>query len=238
MKTKRKKKQNGLKTIQLILLALAVTALVVLVVKVYERNMSVQSDPHYGQVEVFNGEQYIWITPEDGVPVNTLKAEEFTKGTDGRPAYTGTQYKSMLGIDVSQYQGDIDWQQVYDSGVRFALIRAGGRYYGVNGEMYTDDNFAANLAGAKAAGLKVGVYFFSQAVNTEEAREEALYTLDLIGDTDLDLPVFCDWERVADTDARTGAVDGATMTDCAAAFCETVMQAGYDAGVYIYPSTG
>ena len=214
MKTNRKKKQNGLKTIQLILLALAVTALVVLVVKVYERNMSIQNDPHYGQVEVFNGQDYIWITPEDGVPVNALKAEEFTMDESGRPVYTGSQYKSMLGVDVSQYQGDIDWQQVYDSGVRFAIIRAGGRYYGENGEMYTDDNFAANLAGAKAAGLKVGVYFFSQAINTEEAREEALYTLDLIGDTELDLPVFCDWERVADTDARTGAVDGATQTDC------------------------
>lgn len=238
MKTNCKKKQNGLKTIQLILLALAVTALVVLVVKVYERNMSVQNDPHYGQVEVFNGQDYIWITPEDGVPVNTLKAEEFTMDESGRPVYTGSQYKSMLGVDVSQYQGDIDWQQVYDSGVRFAIIRAGGRYYGENGEMYTDDNFAANLAGAKAAGLKVGVYFFSQAINTEEAREEALYTLNLIGDTELDLPVFCDWERIADTDARTGAVDGATITDCVAAFCETVKQEGFDAGVYIYPSTG
>ena len=133
MKTNRKKKQNGLKTIQLILLALAVTALVVLVVKVYERNMSIQNDPHYGQVEVFNGQDYIWITPEDGVPVNTLKAEEFTMDESGRPVYTGSQYKSMLGVDVSQYQGDIDWQQVYDSGVRFAIIRAGGRYYGENG---------------------------------------------------------------------------------------------------------
>ena len=239
MKTKRRNKNNGVKTVQLILLAVAITALMLLVVKVYEHNTAnTVSDPHDGQVEVFNGEDYIWITPEEGVPLNTLKAEEFTKDADGRPVYTGTQYKTMLGIDVSQYQGDIDWQQVYDSGVRFAIIRAGGRYYGSNGEMYTDDNFEANLEGAKAAGLKVGVYFFSQAINTEEAREEAQYTLKLIGDAEIDLPVFCDWERVADTDARTGAVDGATMTDCAAAFCETIEQAGYEAGVYIYPGTG
>ena len=104
--------------------------------------------------------------------------------------------------------------------------------------MYTDDNFAANLEGAKKAGLKVGVYFFSQAISTEEAREEARYTLELIGDTQLDLPVFCDWERVADTEARTNGLDGATMTDCAAAFCKTIELAGYAAGVYVYPDTG
>lgn len=238
MNTKRRKKKDSLKTVQLILLAVAVTVLVVLVVKAYEHTMSIRNDPHYGQVEVFNGEDYIWITPEQGMEINSFKAEDFTTDSDGRPVYTGTEYKAMTGIDVSQYQGDIDWQQVYDSGVRFAIIRAGGRYYGEKGEMYTDDNFEANLEGAKSAGLKVGVYFFSQATSVEEAQEEARYTLELIGDTKLDMPVFCDWERVADPDARTNAVDGATMTDCAAAFCETIEQAGFKAGVYVYPSTG
>ena len=238
MKTKQRTKKESRKIIQLILLAIAVTALVLLVVKAYELNLSIRNDPHYGQVEVFNGEDYVWISPEEGVATNTLKAEEFKTDSDGRPVYTGTQFKVMTGIDVSQYQGEIDWQKVYDSGIRFAIIRAGGRYYGEKGEMYTDDYFAANLEGAKKAGLKVGVYFFSQAISTEEAREEARYTLELIGDTQLDLPVFCDWERVADTEARTNGLDGATMTDCTAAFCQTIELAGYAAGVYVYPDTG
>lgn len=238
MNTKRRKKDDKVKTVQLILLAVAVTVLVVLVVKAYEHTMSVRNDPHYGQIEVFNGDDYVWITPEQGVAINTLKAENFEIGSDGNPVYTGADYKTMLGVDVSQYQGDIDWQQVYDSGVRFAIIRAGGRYYGEKGEMYTDDNFEANLEGAKNAGLKVGVYFFSQAVSADEAREEARYALELIGDTRLELPVFFDWERVADPDARTSAIDSVTMTDCAEAFCEAVKQAGFEAGVYLYPSTG
>lgn len=238
MNTRRRKRKDGLKTVQLILLAIAVTVLVVLIVKAYEHTMSVRNDPHYGQVEIFNGEQYVWITPEQGVPLNTFKAEEFKTDSDGSPVYTGTDYKTMLGVDVSQYQGDIDWQKVYDSGVRFAIIRAGGRYYGQKDELYTDDNFAANIQGAKDAGLKVGAYFFSQAVNTDEARREAEYALELIGDTKLDLPVFYDWERIGDPDARTAETDGATMTDCAVAFCETVKQAGFEAGVYLYPSTG
>lgn len=238
MNTKRRNKNDKVKTVQLILLAIAVTVLVVLVVKAYEHTMSIRNDPHYGQVEVFNGDDYIWITPEQGVETNTFKSEDFKLDSDGRPVYTGTDYKTMLGVDVSQYQGDIDWQQVYDSGMRFAIIRAGGRYYGEKGEMYTDDNFEANLEGAKNAGLKVGVYFFSQATSADEARDEARYVLELIGDTTLDLPVFFDWERVADPDARTNNVDGTTMTDCAAAFCEAIKQSGFEAGVYLYPNTG
>ena len=81
---------------------------------------------------------------------------------------------------MSSYQGDIDWQQVYDSGVRFAVVRAGGMYYG-SGELYTDDNFIKNIEGARAAGLRVGAYFFSQAITEAEAKAEASFVLELLG---------------------------------------------------------
>ena len=126
---------------------------------------------------------------------------------------------------------------MYDSGVRFAVMRVGGRYYG-SGELYSDDRFIENLEEARAAGLRVGAYFFSQAISIEEAREEARYALELIGDRELDLPVFFDWERVVDSDARTHTLDNETLTECAVAFCEEMKAAGFGPGVYVYNDTG
>ena len=133
-----------------------------------------EADPHYGMVEVFNGESYVWITPQEGVALNDLDKEEFITDPNGNLTYTGREYKASRGVDVSSYQGDIDWQQVYDSGVRFAVVRAGGMYYG-SGELYTDDNFIKNIEGARAAGLRVGAYFFSQAITVDEAKAEAIW---------------------------------------------------------------
>ena len=196
-----------------------------------------ESDPHHGMVEVFNGDEYVWIRPQEGVPVNELEKDDFINDAEGNITYTGREYKASRGVDVSSYQGDIDWQQVYDSGVRFAIIRAGGMYYG-SGELYTDDNFIKNLEGAKAAGLRVGAYFFSQAITADEAVGEASFVLGLLDGRGLDLPVFFDWERISTDTARTDGLDNETLTACALAFCETIEDAGYDAGVYIYNDTG
>ena len=235
MRNKRKKKN---KPIHIILLAIVIAVLGILVMKSYRMHrLEVTSDPHYGQVRVFNGDTYMWIVPENDVERNPLTADDFALDEDGKPTYVGGEYKAIRGVDVSQYQGNIDWQAVYDSGIRFAIIRAGGRYYG-SGEIFTDDKFAQNLEGAKNAGLKVGVYFFSQAVSEDEAREEARYTAQLIGDTELELPVFFDWERVSDTESRTYDLGGEALTDCAVAFCEEAELLGFDAGVYIYTETG
>ena len=221
-----------------IIIALAVLLLAVYaVVQHFDRRAEIGSDPHYGMVEVFNGESYVWIVPEEDVPKNTLEKDDFAEGPEGNLTYVGGEYKASRGVDVSQFQGDIDWQAVYDSGVRFAVLRAGGRYYG-SGELYSDDKFLENLEGARSAGLRVGAYFFSQAISVEEAREEARYVLELIGDRELDLPVFFDWERVVDSDARTHALDNETLTECAVTFCEEMKAAGFGPGVYVYNDTG
>lgn len=201
------------------------------------QNAGQEADPHYGMVEVYNGEGFVWVTPQEGVPVNGLTKEDFATDPNGRLTYVGGEYKTSLGIDVSSYQGDIDWQQVYDSGVRFAIIRVGGMYYG-SGELYEDDNFLKNLESAKAAGLRVGAYFFSQAISEDEAKGEARFVLDMLGENSLDLPVFFDWERISGDEARTDGLDNATLTACAVAFCDTIETAGYDAGVYVYNDTG
>ncbi len=137
---------------------------------------------------------------------------------------------SVLGIDVSVWQGEIDWQQVKAAGVEFAMIRAGWRGSEL-GVLAADENAQANYAGAAAAGVKVGAYFFSQAISVEEAVEEAEYLLDIIGDWTVEMPIVYDWEYIS-AESRTGSVDARTLTDCAKAFCDAVKAAGYAPMIY------
>lgn len=138
--------------------------------------------------------------------------------------------ESVLGIDVSSHQEQIDWQAVADAGVQFVMLRVGYRGY-EQGIIQADALAQENYLGAKAAGLQVGAYFFSQAVSTQEALEEADFLLDAIQDWELDMPVVYDWEYI-DQDARTGSLDARTVTDCTVAFCQAVEDAGYQPMVY------
>ena len=138
---------------------------------------------------------------------------------------------SVTGVDVSEHQGDIDWEQVKNAGIGFAVIRAGYRTYG-GGEVTMDERFTENLEGALQAGLDVGVYFFSQAVNTDEAIEEADAVLNAIEGYHLTYPVVYDWELIFDDSARTDSVSVDTLADCCVAFCERVKSAGYTPMVY------
>lgn len=236
MKTKKKPKNRISPLLAIVILAAVALAVYAAVSFLHDRE-EVQNDPHYGMVQVFNGEDYIWIVPQEDVPKNDIEKDDFATDPDGNLTYIGGEYKTGRGVDVSSFQGDIDWQAVYDSGVRFAIIRAGGRYYG-SGELYSDDKFIENVEAARSAGIEVGAYFFSQAISTDEAHEEAQYVLSLLGGRELDMPVFFDWERVVDDDARTHSLDNDTLTECAVTFCEDIKAAGYDAGVYVYNDTG
>lgn len=138
--------------------------------------------------------------------------------------------ESVLGIDVSSHQQDIDWEAVADAGVEFVMIRLGYRGY-ETGVIHADVNAQQNYEGAKAAGLRVGAYFFSQATTTEEAVEEAVFALNMIEDWEVDMPVVYDWEYVSE-DARTAQVDRRTLTDCTIAFCQRVENAGHTPMVY------
>lgn len=143
--------------------------------------------------------------------------------------------ESWLGVDVSSHQKDVDWEKVRDAGFQFAMLRVGFRGYGQTGSLNPDKYAQKNYENATAAGLKVGVYFFSQAITVEEAVEEAEYVLQLIEGWDLQMPVAYDWECLAD-DYRTVVVDSRTLTDCVKAFCDRIEQAGYTSMVYFNPS--
>lgn len=133
---------------------------------------------------------------------------------------------TVPGIDVSYYQGKIDWEQVKQSGIDFAIIRVGYRGYGAEGKMVEDKLFHDNIKGAREAGIRVGVYFFSQATSVEEALEEADFVLERIGKYEIDMPVVFDWEYVSE-EARTANVDPRTLTDCYLAFCGRMEEEGY-----------
>lgn len=143
--------------------------------------------------------------------------------------------QSMLGIDVSSFQGEIDWQQVRAAGVEFVMIRIGGRGYSQEGKLYADSKAQENYIGAKAAGIQVGAYFFSQAISVAEAKEEAAYALELIRDWKLELPVVFDWEYLGQ-EARTANVDKRTLTDCTLAFCRDIEDSGREAMTYFNPN--
>lgn len=174
----------------------------------------------------------IWITELDGVPKNTLNNDNFTSDDTFKYYSENGKAASMEGIDISSYSGTIDWDKVKKSGVDFVMVRIGGRGYGSDGKMYSDDSALSYIKGAKSAGLKVGVYFFSQAVNNDEAIEEADYIKTLLGDETINFPVAYDWEIIKDDDARTDSVSAAQATACAKAFCNRVKELGYTPIIY------
>lgn len=137
---------------------------------------------------------------------------------------------SRVGIDVSKWNGEIDWDKVRNAGVEFAIVRAGYRG-SVTGALVEDPYFAANMKGAAASRMPVGVYFFTQAVNEVEAVEEASAVLRLVKEYQLDYPIFIDTEG-AGGNGRADGLDVETRTLVCEAFCRTIENAGYEAGVY------
>ena len=216
---------------RLILIAIAVLVLAAAVVIVALSLRPEPVDPHEGQVYIYDGFDWVWMTPLPGVEANSLTAEDFSDRS-GCPTYTGSDYQVLRGIDVSEHQHEIDWAQVAASGVDYAYVRLGYRGY-TEGGLFEDPYFRANVEGALANGLQVSVYFFSQAISVQEAIEEAEYVLARIRDYNITLPVVYDWEKInGETAARTGNLDFSILNDCAVAFCDTVKNAGYEPAIY------
>lgn len=167
------------------------------------------------------------VTHEPVTGNQVIQGDVYTFGADG------ALNRTARGIDVSKFQGTIDWNAVKADGITFAIIRCGYRGYGT-GALVEDSTYRQNIQGAINAGLKVGVYFYSQAINEAEAVEEASMVLSLVSGYSLPLGVYYDTESVAG--GRANAISAAQRTACAVAFCETIRNAGYKAGVYSYAS--
>lgn len=137
---------------------------------------------------------------------------------------------SSPGVDVSAWQGEIDWQKVKGAGIEFAFVRIGYRGY-ESGKLNEDEYGIANLEGAAAAGLKVGAYFFSQALSIKEVDQEIAYILKLLDGRNLDLPIVLDWEIPA-ANARTAKMDRRTLTDLQVHFIQEMKALGIEPMVY------
>ncbi len=136
-----------------------------------------------------------------------------------------------IGIDVSKYQSGINWQKVKNAGINFAIIRCGYRGYG-SGVLVQDPKFASHISGAKAAGLRVGIYFFSQAITEAEAVEEASMAVKLANQYGINMPIAIDSEYAAGGRGRADGLSKAERTRITVAFCNTVANSGYKPMVY------
>lgn len=148
-------------------------------------------------------------------------------------SYTGDEnYTIRKGLDVSHHQGEIDWEKVRAAGYEFAFIRIGFRGYGEAGILKPDSRFEQNITKAREAGMDVGVYLFSQAVNEQEALEEAELVIEHLKGYELELPVVFDPEQIRDEEARTDEVAASQFTENTSVFCERIREAGYQPMVY------
>lgn len=161
----------------------------------------------------------------DVANLNKLDTGEFQYLTDG-------QVTSHKGIDVSSYQKKINWNLVAQDGVEFAIIRVGLRGWGSEGNLKEDTEFRANIEGATAAGVKVGVYFFSQAITEAEVDEEVQLVLNCIAPYKIDCPVVLDVEKVSNSEARMNKLTPEERTALALRFCQAIEDAGYQPMLY------
>lgn len=181
-------------------------------------------------VDVFGEEYETEII--SSVPKTDLDYSLFYKDGE-KMTYNGDpKYQTRLGIDVSYHQGKIDWNKVADAGYDFAILRVAYRGYGNSGNLNKDKRFDEYISGAQAAGLDVGVYIFSQAINEVEAEEEADFVIKCLENYEIQLPVVYDPESILDDVARTDNVSGEQFTANTIRFCEKVKAAGYEPMVY------
>lgn len=182
-------------------------------------------------VVVSNGE-FHFVPIDEEIEKHNLQPENIRVLENGEMQYLEDGIAvTHKGIDVSKYQGDIDWERVKADGVEYAFIRLGIRGYGT-GKIVLDEKFVENVEGAKAAGVKVGVYFFTQAVTVEEAIEEAEFVLEQIAPYQIEYPVVFDVEKVSDSTARMNQISVEERTTITKAFCDRIQEAGYDTLIY------
>ena len=168
--------------------------------------------------------------PQATEPAPTLPRDEFAYVNGYLTCLTRP---SQLGIDISSHQEQINWEAVRSAGVEFVMLRLGYRGNDLGG-IYEDEDFRANYAAARDAGLKIGAYFYSQAITVEEAQEEAAFALTILQDYPLDMPLVYDWE-VSGPGTRVDNMDRNTLTAATLAFCQAVEEAGLQPMIYFNP---
>ena len=185
----------------------------------------IKGEVKYTGWQVIEGKVYFYTAAGEKVTgEQIIQGAKYHFAGDGS-LITGS---GTMGIDISKWNGKVDWEAVKNSGVSYVIIRCGYRGSS-NGKLYEDQRFEENIKGATKAGLKVGVYFFTQATDEVEAIYEASFVLDRIKNYKISYPVFLDVEA---SNGRGDKIDKATRTAVCKAFCQTIQNAGYTAGIY------
>ncbi len=184
-------------------------------------------------VVVYADGGYNFFPIRDDLKKHDYVYDHFTLQENGEIVYLDDSQRvsSFKGIDVSKHQGTIDWKKVAGDGVSYAFIRAGYRG-STNGKLMEDERFQDNIKGALDNRIDVGIYFYTQAVTEQEAREEAEFVLDLIKDYDVSYPVVLDLEEVTSNAARTAQMTKEEYTKAAITFCDKIREAGYTPMIY------
>ena len=179
-----------------------------------------------------SGGEFLYLPIDESIEKNNYDSSCFVK-KDEFMEYQDEQGKvvSKKGIDVSKFQGEIDWKLVKEDGVEFAILRAGYRGYG-SGKIVIDEMYLKNLEGTKEENIDIGVYFYSQAISKEEAVEEAKMVIDSLKGYQLTYPVVLDTELPSGEGARTANLTKEERTEYILAFCETIKEAGYTPMIY------
>ena len=184
-------------------------------------------------IVVVSGGTFHFVPINKQLKMHGLNQESVVVLDNGEMQYIQDgQVLSHKGIDVSKYQGKIDWQAVAADGIEFAIIRLGIRGYGEEGNIVLDDMFHTNIKGAQAAGIKVGVYFFAQATSVEEALEEAQFVLEQLEPYTLEYPIVYDVEKVSASNGRMNALNREQRTEVVVTFMEAIKDAGYTPMLY------
>lgn len=184
------------------------------------------------EIIVAANSRYYFFPILDTLKHHTYDKERFLLNVNNELEYVeGEEVISKKGIDVSKYQSEINWKKVAGDGVEYAFIRLGIRG-STEGKLILDDTYKDNMEGALDNGIDVGVYFFTQALNKEEAVEEAEFVLENLEDYDITYPIVLDVEDVATNNARTEEMTMQDWTDVCIAFCDTVKAAGYTPMIY------
>lgn len=183
-------------------------------------------------VYVNNKNNYVFADIIPSLAKNTYKDKNFHQDDNGIITYSEDgKVITHMGIDASRFQGSIDFKKLKDQGVEFAILRCGFRSYG-SGVLNTDSSFDTFAKNAIKNDIKIGAYFFSSAITTQEALEEANYVLDIIKPYKITYPVVIDFEEIAGDTYRQENLSEKELTDIIITFCDTIEKAGYKPMIY------
>lgn len=216
-----------------IFIILIIVIAVIIIVNSKPNTTELEEKEEPKEIQIYDIEEgYLKVPYNKNANKNKYAWDTYLKINNGYYKYEDGEYTTRFGIDVSEHQGEIDWQKVKNAGVEFAILRLGYRGYGSAGKIIIDKTFEQNYENAKNVGIDIGVYFFSQAIDMEEVKEEADTVLENLKEKEITYPVVFDLEKIKNDDARTDNLTEKEITNMTLEFCKIIEQNGYTASIY------